>query len=63
MDIKNNNLEAIKKLYFMCNGNENIERLYSLPSQWINLLKYESVSDEIYEKFQNASCMPIKKNC
>ena len=44
----------------MCNGDKNIEHLYLLPSQWINLLKYESTTDEIYENLQNASCMPIK---
>ena len=60
MDIKKEFLETIKKLYFMCNGDENIEHLYSLPSQWINLLKYESISDKIYENLKNASCTPIK---
>ena len=31
-----------------------------MPSQWIDLLKYKSISDEIYEILQNASCTPIK---
>ena len=53
-------LEKIKKLYFMCGGDDNIEYLYILPSQWIALLKYEYFSDAIYENFQNASCTPIK---
>ena len=44
----------------MCNGDKNIEHLYLLPSQWINLLKYESISDKIYENLKNASCTPIK---
>ena len=42
-------LETIKKLYFKCGGDENYEHLYILPSKWIDLLKYESISDKIYE--------------
>ena len=38
----------------------NFEDLDILPSKWIYLLKYESISDEIYENLQNASCTPIK---
>ena len=36
-----------------------IEHLYILPSKWIDLLKYESISDKIYENLQNSSCTPI----
>ena len=43
-----------------CGGDENYEHLYILPSKWIDLLKYESISDEIYENFQKISCTPIK---
>ena len=53
-------LETIKKLYFKCGGDENLEHLYILPSQWIDLLKYESISDKVYENLQNASYTPIK---
>ena len=60
MDIKTEVLETIKKLYFMCGGNDNIEHLYILPPQWIALLKYEYFSDKIYDNIQNASCTPIK---
>ena len=31
-----------------------------MPSKWIDLLKYESISDKIYENLQNDSCTPIK---
>ena len=44
----------------MCDGNDDIEHLYILPSRWLYLLQFEEFSDEIYEKFQNASCTPIK---
>ena len=53
-------LETIKRLYFKCGGDENFGHLYILPLKWIDLLKYESISDEIYENLQNASCTPIK---
>ena len=43
----------------MCDGNDNIEHLYTLPSRWLFLIQFESFSDAIYEKFQNASCTPI----
>ena len=36
-------LETIKKLHFKCGGNELYENLYILPSQWINLLKFEKI--------------------
>ena len=49
-------LETIKRLYFKCGCDENLEHLYILPSQWIYLLKYESISDKIYENLQNANC-------
>ena len=44
----------------MCDGNDNIEHLYILPSIWLYLLQFEDLSDKIYENFQNASCTPIK---
>ena len=44
----------------MCDGNDNIEHLYIIPSRWLYLLRFEEFSDEIYENFQNASCTPIK---
>ena len=53
-------LDTIKKLYFKCGGDENYEHLYIFPSKWIDLLKYESISDKTYENLQNASCTPIK---
>ena len=37
----------------------NFEDLDILPSKWIYLLKYESISDEIYENLKNASCKSI----
>ena len=52
-------LEIIKELYFKCGGDKNLEHLYLLTSQWIDLLKYESISDGIYENLQNTSCMPM----
>ena len=60
MDIKKESLETIKELYFKCGGDENLEHLYILPSKLIDLLKYESISDEIYENLQNASCKPVQ---
>ena len=44
----------------MCGGDDNIEHLYILPSRWLYLLQFEDLSDEFYEKIQNASCTPIK---
>ena len=44
----------------MCNGDKNVEHLYILLSQCIALFKYESISNEIYENLQNASCTPVK---
>ena len=44
----------------MCDGNDNIEHLYTLPSKCLFLLQFEEFSNAIYEKFQNASCTPIK---
>ena len=43
----------------MCDGNDDIEHLYTLPSRWLFLLQFEEFSDAIYEMFQNASCTPI----
>ena len=45
-------LETIKKIYFDCGGDENYEHLYILPANWIDVLKYESISDEIYENLK-----------
>ena len=53
-------LKTIKKLHDRCDGNDNIEHLYILPSRWISLLKYEIIGDAIRENFQNDSCTPIK---
>ena len=44
----------------MCDGSDNIEHLYILPSRWLFLLQYEKIGDAISEIFQNASCTPIK---
>ena len=63
MDIKKEVLETIKGLNFKCGGDENLEHLYIFPSQWIDLLKYESISDKIYENLQNASCTQINIFC
>ena len=52
MDIKKEVLDAIKKLYFMCDGNNKIEHLYILPSRWLFLLQFEKNSDAIYEIFK-----------
>ena len=53
-------LDTIKKLYFICDGDDNIEQLYILPSRWLFLLQYEKIGDAIHENFQNVSCTPIK---
>ena len=45
-------LDTIKKLYFMCDDNDNIEHLYILPSRWLYLPQFEEFSDEIYEFFK-----------
>ena len=42
----------------MCDGNDNIEHLYILPSRWLYLLQFEEFSDKIYENYQNASFTP-----
>ena len=44
----------------MCDGSDNIEHLYILPSRWLFLLQFETIGDAIHEKFQNASCTPIE---
>ena len=44
----------------MCDGNDNIEHLYTLPSRRLLLLQIEEFSDAVYEKFQNTSCTPIQ---
>ena len=44
----------------MCDGNNNIEHSYILPSIWLYLIQFEEFCDEIYENVQNASCTPIK---
>ena len=53
-------LDTIKKLYFMCGGDDNIEHLYILPLRWLYILQFEDFSEEIYENFKNTSCTPIK---
>ena len=55
MDIKKQVLETMEKLYFKCAGDANYEHLYTLPSKWIDSLKYEIIGDEIYENFQMPS--------
>ena len=49
-----------KKLNVRCDGNDNIEQLYILPSRWLFLLKFDNFGDAIYENFQNASCTPMQ---
>ena len=44
----------------MCDGNDNIEHLYILPSRWLFLPQFEKIGDAIYEIFQTASCTPMK---
>ena len=53
-------LHTIKKLYFRCDGSNNIEQLYILPSRWLFLLKFDKIGDAIHELFQNASCTPMQ---
>ena len=53
-------LDTIKKLYFSCNGSNNIEQLYILPSRWLPLLKFDKIGDAMHENVQNASCKPIQ---
>ena len=60
MDVQKKVLKAIKKLHFRCDGTDNIEQLYMLPSRWLFLLKFEKIGDAIHENFQNASCMPMQ---
>ena len=60
MDIKKEVLEIIKKFHFKCGGDTNYKYLYLLPSQWIDLLKYEFIGDEFYENLQNAYCTSLK---
>ena len=60
MDIQKKVLNKIKKLHDRCDGNDNIEHLYILPSRWLYLLKFDNFGDAIHEKFQNASCTPIQ---
>ena len=42
----------------MCDGSDNIEYLYILPSRWLFLIKYYKIGDAIHENFQNARCTP-----
>ena len=56
-------LKTIKRLHFRCDGNNNIEQLYILPSRWLYLLKFDNFGDAIHEKFQNASCTPMQFFC
>ena len=45
-------LDTIKKLYFMCDVNDNIEHLYTLPSRWLYLLQFEEFSDVFMKIFK-----------
>ena len=47
MDIEKNVLDTIKKLYFMCGGDYNIENLCTFPSRCLYLLQFENFDDEI----------------
>ena len=58
MDIKKEVLETVKKLYFKCGGYANYEHLYILPSQWIDLLKYE----KLVRKFMKFEKMPTVRH-
>ena len=44
-------LETIKKLYLKC-GYEHYEHLYILPSRWLCLLQFETISEEIYKIYK-----------
>ena len=44
----------------MCDGKDNNENLYILPSRWLFLLKFDKIGDTIHEHFQNSSCTPIQ---
>ena len=46
--------KKIKKLHIRCDGSDNIEQLYILPSRWLFLLKYERIGEAIHEK--NSKC-------
>ena len=59
MDIKKNK-KTIKKLHLRCDGNDNIEQLYILPSRWLFLPKFEKIGDAIHENFQHANCTPMQ---
>ena len=48
-----------KKLHIRCDGSDNIEHFYMLPSIWMSLLEYGIIGDAIREKFQNTCCTPI----
>ena len=50
----------VKKLHVRCDGNDNIEELYILPSRWLYLLKFDNFGDAIHEIFHNASCTPMQ---
>ena len=59
MDIKKVK-KTIKKLHVRCDGNDNIEQLYILPSIWLFLLKFDNFRDAIHENVPNASCTPMQ---
>ena len=50
----------VKKLHVRCDGNDNIEQLYILPSIWLFLLKFDNFGDAINENSQNTSCTPMQ---
>ena len=60
MDIQNKSLKKIKKLHIRCDGSNNIEQCYMLPSRWISLLEYDIIGDAIRENLQNSCCTPIE---
>ena len=55
MDIQKKRLKN-KKLHIRCDGSDNIEQLYILPSRWVSLIKYDIIGDAIRENFQDDSC-------
>ena len=52
--------KKINKLHIRCDGSDNIEQLYILPSRWLFLLKFDKIGDAINENVQNARCTPIQ---
>ena len=44
--------KTIKKLHIRCDGSNNIEQLYILPSRWLFLFQFDNFGDAIHEIFQ-----------